>query len=146
MDGAKADRLADALQEIGGGRSLVRAAEYHGVRGYLQGFSGVWERLSHSEMEPGDNQRYRVEQSAFALKVAGFQEVVGGVLNAHGIRFLGLKGLSLSQLLYGDICRREFGDLDLLVAPKDALRAIELFEQRSHSVTETRGARIAYPM
>jgi hypothetical protein len=50
------------------------------------------------------------------------------VLNAHGIRFLGLKGLSLSQLLYGDICRREFGDLDLLVAPKDALRAIELLE------------------
>ncbi len=128
MDDAKARRLAELLQDIGEGRSLVREAEYHGVRGYLQEFSDVWEHLVDPAIETKDNQRYRIEQSAFALKVAGFQEIVGGVLSSNGIRFLGLKGLSLSQILYGDICRREFGDLDLLVAPEDALRAIELLE------------------
>lgn len=139
MDDAKARKLADLLQEVAEGRSLVRAAEYHGVRGYLQEFKDVWETLNDLEMELKDNQRYRVEQSAFALKVAGFQEVVGSVLSSGGIRFLGLKGLSLSQLLYGDICRREFGDLDLLVAPSDALRAIKLLENEGFVRTYPNG-------
>lgn len=89
----------------------------------------MWEDLESTAPEIKDRQRYRVEQSAFALKVAGFQELVSEVLTSNGIRFLGLKGLSLSQLLYGDICRREFGDLDILVAPPDALRAIRMLEQ-----------------
>ena len=67
MDDAKARKLADLLQEVAEGRSLVRAAEYHGVRGYLQEFKDVWETLNDLEMELKDNQRYRVEQSAFAL-------------------------------------------------------------------------------
>ena len=139
MDDAKAGRLADLLQNVSESRSLVRAAEYHGVRGYLQEFKDVWETLSEPEMELKDNQRYRVEQSAFALKVAGFQEIVGSVLSSGGIRFLGLKGLSLSQLLYGDICRREFGDLDLLIAPEDALRAIKLLEDEGFVRTYPNG-------
>ena len=139
MTDTKAGRLAELLHHVAESRSLVRAAEYHGVRGYLQEFRDVWETLSESEMEPKDNQRYRVEQSAFALKVAGFQEIVGSVLSSHGIRFLGLKGLSLSQLLYGDICRREFGDLDLLVAPADALRAMRLLEDEGFVRTYPNG-------
>ena len=132
-NGAK--QLAGLLELVATSGDLVRAAEVHGVRGWLQEFATVWEDLEVTAPELKNKQRYRVEQSAFALKVAGFQELVSEVLTSNGIRFLGLKGLSLSQLLYGDICRREFGDLDVLVAPPDALRAIRILEQNGFART-----------
>jgi len=41
----------------------------------------------------------------------------------HDIEVLALKGPTLGQLLYGDTALRQFGDLDLLVRPRDVQRA-----------------------
>jgi hypothetical protein len=41
----------------------------------------------------------------------------------RGIEFLALKGPALSQLLYHNPCLRQFGDLDLLVRPRDVRHA-----------------------
>src|SRR5207248_675827 len=41
----------------------------------------------------------------------------------HGIHVLSHKGPALGKLLYGDPAMRQFGDLDLLVCPRDVPRA-----------------------
>jgi hypothetical protein len=48
------------------------------------------------------------------------------LLDGAGIRFLILKGIPLSVLLYGDPARRSCGDIDLLVAPADFAAAARL--------------------
>ena len=45
------------------------------------------------------------------------------------IQYLAYKGPALAQLLYGDVTKRQFGDLDLLVRPQDVPRAREALIQ-----------------
>lgn len=54
-------------------------------------------------------------------------ELVGIVkhFNATGIPVIAQKGPALAQALYGDSVMREFGDLDLLVRPRDVFRACD---------------------
>lgn len=56
-----------------------------------------------------------------------------GLFAAAGIRFLVLKGIPLSCLLYGNPARRGCGDIDLLVAPTDFAAAAQLL--RGHGYT-----------
>jgi Uncharacterised nucleotidyltransferase len=46
-----------------------------------------------------------------------------GHLEAMGIKALPYKGPVLAQTLYGEVTRRQFGDLDILVLPTDVLKA-----------------------
>ncbi|MFV3131451.1 nucleotidyltransferase family protein [Niveispirillum sp. KHB5.9] len=55
---------------------------------------------------------------------------------AAGIRFLVLKGIPLSCLLYGDPARRGSGDIDLLVAPADFAAAAELLRGHGHALLD----------
>jgi hypothetical protein len=44
-------------------------------------------------------------------------------LESAGIKALPYKGAVLAQTLYGEVTKRQFGDLDILVLPEDALKA-----------------------
>jgi hypothetical protein len=46
-----------------------------------------------------------------------------GHLEAVGIKALPYKGPVLAQTLYGEVTRRQFGDLDILILPTDVLKA-----------------------
>jgi putative nucleotidyltransferase-like protein len=60
-------------------------------------------------------------------------EGVVGVLAAHGIAVAPYKGPALALSLYGEVALRDFGDLDLLVRPQDALRARDALAARGYS-------------
>lgn len=53
-------------------------------------------------------------------------------LAAQGITAIAYKGPLLAQMLYGDITLRQFTDLDLMVAPADVRRAVEILAARGY--------------
>ena len=122
--------LTRLLHPEGNRVRFVWNCQAQGIRGYLQTFPQLWSRITDDPPREGIQpaQQYRLETAASALRLAAFQESVLKCLNAAGIRVLAVKGLSLSLTLYGDISAREFGDIDLLIAPQDALRAVEILE------------------
>jgi hypothetical protein len=58
-----------------------------------------------------------------ALWFTGELVRVVGHLESVGIKALPYKGPVLAQTLYGDVTRRQFGDLDILILPTDVLKA-----------------------
>jgi hypothetical protein len=55
------------------------------------------------------------------------------VLAREGIDAIPYKGPALAEELYGDVGLRQFGDLDILLAPADVLRAKALLEARGYA-------------
>lgn len=51
------------------------------------------------------------------------------LLDAHGIDFIALKGITLASTVYEDPALRQFADIDLLLHERDIDKARELFEQ-----------------
>lgn len=122
--------LARAVAPEGNRVQFARACEVHGIRGFLQRFPDVWQQITDRPEREGikPNQQFRVENAAFALKLAAVQDQILRQLDSQGVRVLALKGLSLSKLLFGEIADREFGDIDLLVAPDDAARVFQVLQ------------------
>ena len=129
------------LREPEGNRvRFVRACETHGIRGFLQKHQEVWTRITDDPPREGveTDRSFGIRNAGFSLKVAAFQDRVLSALDEAGIKALGIKGVSLSMLLYEDLAGREFGDADVLVATEDA--------QKAFRVCQELGLRAAYPM
>lgn len=60
------------------------------------------------------------------LYLTGTLRAILRAFEARGIAALPYKGPALAMRLYGNIALRQFGDLDILVRPRDARPAIEL--------------------
>lgn len=56
-------------------------------------------------------------------------------LQRHGIPAVSFKGPTLSEFLYGDLTLRSFADIDILVHPEDALKAVRLIEKQGYSAS-----------
>jgi hypothetical protein len=56
-----------------------------------------------------------------------------GVLESGGVEALAYKGPTLAAHVYGDLSHRQFGDLDLLVRPHDAARAMALLAEQGYA-------------
>lgn len=54
-----------------------------------------------------------------SLRMSSWLARISRLMNAQEIGFILLKGIGLSQLLYGDSGYREVRDIDILVAPDD---------------------------
>jgi hypothetical protein len=62
-------------------------------------------------------------------------ELLGVITALHegGTAALAYKGPALAQQLYGDISLRQFSDLDILVAPADVPRALDILHRRGYA-------------
>ena len=58
------------------------------------------------------------------------------LMEANGIQLVPIKGPALALLAYGDVARRQFEDLDLLVRREDLLRAVEVLEREGYRLRE----------
>jgi len=117
--------LARMLEPEGNRVQFVRNCEKQGIRGFLQSYPQVWRQITDDPPREGitPDRDYLVSRAAFALRSAAWQEQLLRVLADHQIPALAIKGVSLSMTLYGDLGRREFGDVDLLIDPGDAPKA-----------------------
>lgn len=120
---------------------FVRRCEEQGIRTFLEGFPGVWEQITDNPPRDGivPGKTYLVQRAAYSLRVAAFQETLQQEMAACGVRFLGIKGLSLSKVLSGELNGREFGDVDLLVHPKDAPRVLNHLDRAGYLRTYPAG-------
>jgi hypothetical protein len=55
-----------------------------------------------------------------------------GAFQQNGVRVATLKGPALAQSLYGDLCLREFADLDLIVHREDVCKAEDILSARGY--------------
>jgi len=88
----------------------------------------AYESLSkHSELIP-DEILSQLKQSCLQCKKRTLQQAaslikIAKLFDEHNIRFISLKGLTLSQLLYSDITMREAHDIDIIIDFNDIGRA-----------------------
>jgi hypothetical protein len=61
---------------------------------------------------------------------------VAALLETNGIAIIPYKGPTLALAAYGDVSLREFGDLDLLVKPEEALRAKAVLAGRGYRMVQ----------
>lgn len=104
---------------------LVRLVEDHRLLG------GLMEGVERGAIAITDSQRelLRVRHRVWAtngLRVERLLEVVTECFERAGIESRVLKGPALAHSVYGDPAWRVFGDLDLLIAPRDLDAAVRL--------------------
>lgn len=58
---------------------------------------------------------------------------ITGLFDSHGLESLPYKGPALAAQLYGDVTLREYGDLDILLRPRDVLRAKALLQELGYA-------------
>ena len=119
---------------------FVEFCEQGRIRSFLERFPAVWERITDNPPREGitPHQEFVSRRAAYSLQAAAFQELVASQLQMAGIRALWLGGLSLSRLLYGDISRREFEGLKVLVSPLDVEATEQILQELgfTHDATD----------
>jgi hypothetical protein len=88
-----------------------------------------------SVLPEGSRERFEARRRKLALaSMRQAAEVIrlSHLFEAAGLDMLVLKGVVLSQLLYGDVSRRGAGDIDLLVAPRHFMVAHALLESEGY--------------
>lgn len=66
------------------------------------------------------------------VRLAGELRDIADAFEESGVRWLPFKGPVLAETAYGDVARRDFRDLDLLVSREDASRAVDCLESRGY--------------
>jgi hypothetical protein len=101
---------------------MLRLVDHH--RAVPQVYSEL-SALSHLvPVEHLNALRLRYEENARkTLWFTGELVRIVGHLESMGIKALPYKGPVLAQTLYGEVARRQFGDLDILILPTDVLKA-----------------------
>ncbi|WP_089937438.1 nucleotidyltransferase domain-containing protein [Candidatus Entotheonella palauensis] len=74
------------------------------------------------------------------LYLTGTLRAILRAFEARGISALPYKGPALAVRLYGNIALRQFGDLDILVRPRDTRSAIELLLEQGYQPLNPGGA------
>lgn len=94
------------------------------------------DKLSNSHLIPAE-QREKLQQSYYKslsrgmVLINAFQRIIEA-FTANDIEVVALKGVLLSEWLYGDIGLRQFSDLDLLVLPADGLKSLKILEKMGY--------------
>jgi len=111
---------------------VLRQARRHGLTSRLH---GLLDRACWSGVpEPVRDQLERDSRKNSARALVLTLELLETLddLAAHGIRAIPFKGPALAQQVYGDIARRQFSDLDLLVRETDFALARSRFVARGY--------------
>jgi hypothetical protein len=98
-------------------------------------------RLTNRVVIPA-RQQAQLQQAYYKTMARGavlqkhFREV-GETFNAHHISFVALKGIYLSEWLYGDIGLRQFSDIDVLVREQDGEKSLEILSSLGYVPADT---------
>ena len=110
---------------------VVQGAKRHRVSSLVLDGLGAW-----GEAVPADTMALLRQQALLNAHRALDQALEVGrlleILALADIRALVLKGVALSQLLYGNVAVRGVGDMDILVSPADFWRAETLLRQQGY--------------
>ena len=125
-------RIREAAQKEIDWFQLIRLALRHGTLPLL-----YWNlnRICPNIVPRGVLEPLRVRHEAEAAEGRLLaEELVGilGLLNAEDIPAVPYKGPALAVRLYGDLSLRGFGDLDIVICERDALRARRLLIDRGY--------------
>jgi len=129
---APADAAASRLPLDGiDWRRLATLAQRHRVRPQLAAGLAGEKRMPASLADRLHRQCRAVAQRNLLLtgRLLGIVSALGG----EGIACIPYKGPALARHLYGDIGRREFEDLDILLRPADVVRAVETLRHAGFS-------------
>ncbi|MDB4947873.1 MAG: hypothetical protein JWM27_522 [Gemmatimonadetes bacterium] len=125
MDGAHARRLRAALAAGPDPARLLAMAERHRMIPLLHRHFAAAEGALPAEAAADLRARF-AEGARRSLALAGELHRVLGMLAAAGIGAAAYKGPALAAVAYGDLAMRTLSDLDVLVAPADVPRAMEV--------------------
>lgn len=124
-------KLETLSQQITQWESLIQSASRHGVlpliHQALKNTASVPEEIKESLKN-----RYR--QISFNNMAMSAELIrIMKLLSEHGIPALAFKGPVLSQMIYGDITQRQYGDLDILIHPNDLYKGVDILEKHGYS-------------
>lgn len=108
-------RVRDLLRKGIDHPLLARLAEGHGVRPQLfQSLSDLsWEAVPEAERD--SLERFRQRHLVRTLTLSGELHRLATAFEGKAIPFVAFKGPALAIALYGDLARREYNDIDVLV-------------------------------
>ena len=102
--------------------AVLRLADHHGTSSLLYQNLTSWNDVVPSAVLESLRQRYERNVHK-ALFLAGELMRLLDCLDGLGIDVIPYKGISLSEVYYGDIALRQVGDIDLFVRKRDVARA-----------------------
>ena len=128
----KRERINDMLRKPIDWMTVADLAERHGVRPLLM--QGL-DRMDFFDLPPEtkelleDFQKWHV---SYCLRVGAELLGIVELLEGKHVRFATFKGATLAVSLYGDISRREFNDIDLVVHETDLEAAENCLRSRGY--------------
>ncbi len=131
-----------ALELAGNGLNFAhveRLAAAHGVRPLLLGALNACADSGDFGELPKILQRFWRAHAARNLYAAGEVGRIADCFERRGIGFATFKGVALSATLYGDISRREFNDIDIIVRPSDLDAAQSALESCGYRAAQGNG-------
>ncbi|QFT78481.1 nucleotidyltransferase family protein [Erythrobacter sp. THAF29] len=135
VTGESRRQVEDLADRIGDWDEVSKAAQRHQVQGFVQN------RLSGCEAVPDEiRNRWANEarnRATFNLRQAGMTGKLHKLLNEHSIRNLVIKGLPLAAHVYGSLSIKRSADIDLLIEPQNAVRAVDLLARNGFVALET---------
>jgi len=116
------NEISETLAASSSWEAVLRLADQHRV------IPALYQALHGREDVPASIQtalqaRFQ-SNSVKALRFSAELARIADAFRKSGIEVLAHKGPALAQFLYGDVALRQFGDLDLLVRPRDVPGAI----------------------
>ena len=134
-DQHRKDRLPELASSISDWESFDRVARRQQLRGFVHA------ALSGAEAVPNPlKERWAQEarkQLGFNLHQARETGILQSQLESAGIECIVLKGMPLASRLYGSLSLTRSNDIDLLVRPEQAERALEVLGQQGHTIALT---------
>jgi hypothetical protein len=125
-------RITQAVPRVADWPRLLRLAELHGMLALL--FRGL-QGAGLPPLPPDVEMRLWTYHEQLQRKnqlMANELQLLVALLEEEGIPVLPFKGPVLAEMVYGSLALREFGDLDLLVAPAHLARARSLMAARGY--------------
>lgn len=131
-----------ALELAGNGLNwahLERLAAAHGVRPHLLRALNECAGAGEFGELPKSLQRFWRAHAARNLYAAGEVGRIAKCFDRRAIGFATFKGVALAATLYGDISRREFNDIDIIVRPADLDAAESALESCGYRAAQGSG-------
>ena len=139
-DANRLDQIARLAKQVKDWDSLIRVAESHGLAPILMHHL----RQSGTDVPDIVLKQLRAlsirHRHATPTRLKEYAKIYQ-VLADEGVENAALKGIGLAGLIYPDPSLRPMRDIDFLVAPKDAVRAVQVLKDLGYEFEEAQPSR-----